>query len=223
MDENEVSFALVTEGITDQVTLEAILKGHYKRFDGDIDVVVNSIQPIRDATDASRQGDFGGWERVFEACARPEVSDNALTFNQYLIVQIDTDMGDHPNFGLPLAPGGVDVDETTLVAQARALIATKFGDKWPHIENRVFTAVSVHSLECWLMALHALAENRSTRRCDERLRQELARQNKAYDKNHACYAEISKDFRKTRLLDSARARCVSLDHFVSDLPPPVEA
>jgi len=221
MDENEVSFALVTEGITDQVALEAILKGHYKRFEGDIEVVVNAIQPIRDATDASRQGDFGSWEKVFEACARPEVSDNALAFNQYLIVQIDTDMGDHANFGLPLAPGGVDVDETALVTQARAIIATKFGDKWPHIEDRVFTAVSVHSLECWLMALHAPAATRSTKRCEERLRQELVRQNKAYDKNHACYTAISKDFRKTKRLDDARSRSVSLDRFVESLPPVV--
>lgn len=29
MDDNELRFALVTEGITDQVALEAILKGHY--------------------------------------------------------------------------------------------------------------------------------------------------------------------------------------------------
>lgn len=221
MDENEVRFALVTEGITDQVALEAILKGHYKRFDGDIEVVVNPIQPIRDATDASKQGDFGSWEKVFEACARPEVSDNALAFNQYLIVQIDTDMGDHANFGLPLAPGGVDVDETTFVTQARALIATKFGDKWPHIEHRVFTAVSVHSLECWLMALHSPAATRSTKRCEERLRQELIRQNKVYDKNHACYTAISKDFRKTKHLDDARSRSVSLDRFVESLPPVV--
>lgn len=221
MDENEVSFALVTEGITDQVALEAILKGHYKRFDGDIEVVVNPIQPIRDATDASRQGDFGGWEKVFEACARPEVSDNALAFNQYLIVQIDTDMGDQANFGLPLAPGGAGVDETALVTQARALIATKFGDKWPQIENRVFTAVSVHSLECWLMALHAPTATRSTKGCEERLRRELAKQNKAYDKNHACYTAISKDFRKAARLDDARSRCVSLDRFVESLPPVV--
>lgn len=223
MDENEVSFALITEGITDQVALEAILKGHYKRFDGDIDVVVNAIQPIRDATDASRQGNFGSWERVFEACVLPEVSDSAFAWNQYLIVQIDTDMGDHANFGLPLAPGGVHVEEAALVAQARALIAAKFGDRWPDIEERVFTAISVHSLECWLMALHTSAGGGSTMRCEERLRQELERQNKDYAKTHASYTEISKDFRKTRRLDAARARCVSLDRFVNDLPPPVEA
>lgn len=223
MDDNEITFALITEGITDQVALEAILKGHYKRFDRNVEVVVNSVQPIRDATDASRQGDFGSWQRVFEACSRPEVLDNAFAWNQYLIVQIDTDMGEHPNFGLPLAPGGADVDEATLTNQARTLIAAKFGDKWPEVEDRVFTAISVHSLECWLMALHSRAAAKSIKRCEARLEQELARQNMAYEKDHACYTKISKDFRKTSLLDKARARCVSLNQFVNSLPAPIGA
>jgi len=221
MDENEVSFALITEGITDQVALEAILKGHYKRFDGDIDVVVNAVQPIRDATDAAKQGDFGNWEKVFEACALPQVSNDALAFNQYLIVQIDTDVGEHPHFGLSLSQGGVDVEEATLVTQARALIAAKFGDRWAEVEQRVFTAVSVHSLECWLMALHGHATAKSTKGCEERLRRELAKKNTAYEKGYACYETISKNFRKTKHLDDARARCVSLDAFVTSLPPAV--
>lgn len=218
MDEKEVSFALITEGITDQVALEAILKGHYKRFEQEIDVVVNSIQPIRDATDTSKQGDFGSWERVFEACARPEVSDDALRFNQYLIVQMDTDMGNHPNFGLSLAPGGVDADEAALVAQARALIAVRFGEKWHSIQERVFTAVSVHSLECWLMALHGPTNHCITKNCEDRLKRLLQRDDMSYRKDHACYEGLSRDFRKTRKLDLARAHSISLDLFVQSLP-----
>ncbi len=219
MEENEVSFALITEGITDQVALEAILEGHYKRFG--VEVFFSHVQPPRDATDAARQGDFAGWENVFESCSKPGEATHALSLNDYLVVQIDTDMGEHANFGLPLAPGGVDVDEATLVTQARALIATKFGDEWASIEDRVFTAISVHSLECWLMALHGSAAARSTKSCEERLRKQLAKQNTAYEKAHACYEAISKDFRKTKRLDDARSRSVSLDRFVESLPPVV--
>lgn len=221
----DVSFALITEGITDQVVLEAILKGHYRRFDPEVDIVVNIVQPLRDATDSSQQDSEtdGGWESVFEVCADTNVSLDALSVNDYLIVQVDTDQGEHVNFGLSLAPGGVDADEDVLAHQARAIIAEKFGSSWPEVEQRVITAISVHSLECWLMALHTRNQVRSTKRCEERLRQELARQNKAYNKNHACYSEISKDFRKTKLLDAARVRCVSLNRFVEDLPPPAEA
>jgi len=214
----DVSFALITEGITDQVALEAILKGHYKRIDSDMEVICNPVQPIRDATDESRQGGFAGWEMVFEACSKTEVAAEALAWNDYLIVQIDTDMGDHANFGLPLAPDGEVVEETVLVARTRALIAEKFGEAWPSVENRVFTAVSVHSLECWLLALHATTDACSTNNCENRLSHLLARQNVPYEKVFRCYQDITKDFRKWRRLEQACQRRPSLDLFVKSLP-----
>ena len=52
------SFALITEGITDQAVLENILTGLYGE-----DVEVNPLQPLRDATDTSRvkSDSFAGW------------------------------------------------------------------------------------------------------------------------------------------------------------------
>ncbi len=47
------TFALVTEGLTDQIILEEILFG----FFDDPDLVINSLQPLRDATDANRTVD----------------------------------------------------------------------------------------------------------------------------------------------------------------------
>lgn len=215
----DVSFALITEGITDQVTLEAILKGHYKRF-GDVDVEVKIVQPTRDATDASKQANDGGWERVFEACSDPDTALDALEFSNYLIVQIDTDQGDHINYGLALSVGGIDIDERTLISEARKIIAGKFGTRWTEIKDRVFTAVSVHSLECWLMALHAGPAPCVTKNCADRLNRHLQKQNVPYKKEHATYEAISKDFRKTSALEGARKRCASLDLFVASLPPP---
>ena len=215
----DVSFALITEGITDQVALEAVLKGHYKRH-GDVDVDIRVVQPLRDATDASQQAkdSDGGWERVFEACSNPQTASDALRFSDYLIVQVDTDQGDHVNYGLPLAPGGVDVDEATLVEQARAMIATKFGERWPAIQDRVFMAISVHSLECWLMALHVADAPCATKSCENRLEKHLRKQDQPYEKTYRCYEAVSKGFRKPKELDAARKRSVSLDRFVDSLP-----
>lgn len=213
----DLIFSLITEGITDQPTLEAILKGHYRRFE-DVDVDVRIVQPLRDATDSSKQENDGGWERVFEACSDPDVALDALSLSDYLIVQIDTDQGEHVNYGLPLAPNGIDVDEPTLAAQARQIIAAKFGDRWPDIQERVFTAVSVHSLECWLLALHAPANPCATKSCENRLQRMLQAERTSFRKDYACYDELSKDFRKTRELDRACTRSASLNQFVQSLP-----
>ncbi|WP_313461141.1 hypothetical protein [Stenotrophomonas sp.] len=214
----DVSFALITEGITDQVALKAVLTGHYNRFNPDIEVFCNPVQPTADATDASKQGGFAGWELVLQKCAKAGEAEDALALNDFLIVQIDTDMGDHVNYGLPLAPGGVDVDEATLVEQARAIIATKFGDRWPAIQNRVFLAISVHSLECWLLALHVAEAPCATKSCENRLEKHLRKQDQPFEKTYRCYEAISKGFRKPKELEAARQRSVSLNRFVDSLP-----
>jgi len=49
------SFALITEGITDQVAISAILYGLY-----DEEPEIRPVQPLRDATDEARQGNRAG-------------------------------------------------------------------------------------------------------------------------------------------------------------------
>ena len=57
------TFALITEGVTDQVVIENILIGMFGE-----DVFVHPLQPIYDETDSSRIEAFGGWQSVFRYC-----------------------------------------------------------------------------------------------------------------------------------------------------------
>jgi hypothetical protein len=84
------TFALITEGITDQVVLESVIRANCRSMTTDeIDVV--PLQPTRDATDTARAKDFGGWEKIFEFCSSSARILEALDFNDYVVIHIDTD------------------------------------------------------------------------------------------------------------------------------------
>jgi len=211
------TFALITEGITDQVVLAAILQGHYRASECEVEVV--PVQPARDQTDISRQGAFAGWEKVLEACNSPDVIRAALAFNDYLIVQIDTDVGQEVNFGLALTHEGVALDTDTLVASARALIQQRFSALWNDVADRVVFAICVHSLECWLLVEHGQAgRNAETLNCFDRLGTALTRDNRVLRKDYACYQDLARPFRKPRVIKEVARVDASFRAFVDTLP-----
>ena len=74
-----VSFGLVSEGPSDQIVIENILFGLFKNPD----LAINRLQP--------KPREAGNWVKVLDYCSSSEFK-SALTFNDYLIVQIDTDV-----------------------------------------------------------------------------------------------------------------------------------
>lgn len=206
-----LSFALVTEGITDQAVLENILYGYYGE-----EPDINPLQPLRDATDEYKQGNHGGWERVFEYCQFGELRD-ALVFNDYLIIQIDTDCGEHQNFGVPLTTGGQDRPETEIIEDVRGLLVAKLGANFcQEFQNQILFAISVHSLECWLLPLHAGTAKASSRikNCTPHLSRTLKTE---LDKNYRTYKSLSKAYLKKTAIEAARQHNTSLDIFLSSL------
>ncbi|MCK5539270.1 MAG: hypothetical protein KAI79_20780 [Bacteroidales bacterium] len=83
-----VTFGLITEGITDQIVIENILMGYFDSNEDDIDF--KELQPLKDATD---ECGYGGWSKVLEYCKSSKFK-GTLRFNDYIIIQIDTDVSD---------------------------------------------------------------------------------------------------------------------------------
>jgi hypothetical protein len=142
------TFALISEGITDQIILQRMIELYVdEHFSGE--VFVNPLQPIRDTTDAN-SAPHGGWEKVFEYC-RLKAHD-AFEANDYLVIQIDTDVADHENFGVPLTIGGVDRSFNDVVSDTIAVLKLQLGRACVRdFGDRIFFAVSFHSMESWLL------------------------------------------------------------------------
>lgn len=209
------SFALVTEGITDQVVIEAILYGYY---DEEPDIV--QAQPLRDETDEHRQGSFAGWEKVLEYCGQPHFEQIFLT-NDYAIVQIDTDVAEHPNFGVALTAGGKDRPEADIIASAREVIIARIGAAvYAKYAARILFAIAVHSLECWLIPVieNTPAKRRRIKNCAKHLGDALAKQDIELKKESRIYEKVVRPLLKRKNLDMHIEHNVSFKTFVASLP-----
>jgi hypothetical protein len=140
------TIAIVSEGITDQIFLEELIFNCIN-FEEDPEFVY--AQPRRDVTQ-QHNAPHGGWELVFEYCSDGII--DAVETNDYTIIQIDTDCGDHVNFGLDLCPGGIDKDDATLVAETIEILRSKIDPSIldQHGEKLIF-AITVHSSETWIL------------------------------------------------------------------------
>lgn len=218
------SFALVAEGITDQAVIERIIFTISNSILDDIDdeADIQPLQPLRDVTDQSRvaEGTFGGWERVREFCQTPERLEEALEFNDYLVVHIDTDMCEHANFGVPLLEEGKPVTAEDLLDRVSAKLQEWLGENFLNAHSdRVIFAIAIHSTECWLLTFYGRTEADKYRElsCFTHLERNLNRLDRRIEKNHKSFSDISTCFKKNKELISSRKLSISLEAFISSL------
>lgn len=197
------NFGLITEGVTDQIIIEYILNGY---FDTD-DIDINVLQPLRDETNRRQSENYGGWTLVFDYC-KSEVFKLAFQLNDYIIIQIDTDVSEELHYDVSKrdATTGRDLEVVELIEKVKEkfinLIGSEFFDAY---QEKIIFAISVHSIECWLLPLYYNDRKKSKIvNCLPTLNRELDRQegftidreNKKVD----YYEKIAKKFRKHRKL-----------------------
>jgi hypothetical protein len=216
------SFMLITEGPTDQEALKTMLTGYYGEEQD-----FPFLRPRRDATDESKQEGRGGWEMVFEHCENGDDLRDDLVFNDYLVIQIDTDVGEERNFGVPLTAGGEDRLEAEIIRDVCQLIIAKLGeDFYEEFQDRIIFAIAVHSLECWLLPLHitkpakdAAKKSSQTKSCADRLKKYFENYGgMIYKKDVPTYRKLARGFLDKANIELARKRNVSFNAFISSLP-----
>jgi hypothetical protein len=151
------TFAGIAEGLTDQIVIENILAGY---FNPDIDI--NWLQPLRDATDANRSSNFGGWSQVFEYC-RSTAFKEAFQFNEYIIIQIDTDISEEQHYNVPHRDENGEFTPEQLIDKVidkfKGLMSEDFYSQY---KDKIIFAIAVHSMECWLLPLY-YTDNKKTK------------------------------------------------------------
>lgn len=214
------SFALVTEGLTDQIVIENILIG----FFNDPDISVNPLQPLRDETDRNRTISPGNWHQVLEYCASERFR-GAFQFNDYVIVQIDTDVA--ADYGVSdRNEEGDELSVEDMIGRVKAALIARIGQGfYEKYSRRILFAIAVQSIECWLLPL-LFSDNKrgKTANCLGALNQGLARsRNFTIDaKRPDYYDTISSEYIKRKKLMAMYSFNPSLKIFVNDLEEAVK-
>ena len=209
------TFALITEGITDQAILENILHGLTNGT-----AITHAISPQRDATDNSRValGTFSNWELVLEHVSSNTMLE-ALQTSDFIVVQMDTDQCEHQNFNVPLAANGHLKTITQLVSDCTNKIKSLLPPNFPISElHRLLFALPILSSECWLIGLFKnqyIHTEKTANKCEVRLANILHKKNNSLQKDYDTYLQLSKQFRKKKTLATIANSVPCLQVFVS--------
>ena len=217
------TIGLITEGETDQYILRHILIGYFN----DPDLVVRNLQPTADETDADSMSAFGGWVNVFNYC-QPEFLEGALKRNDFIVIQVDTDVSEQKGFDV------AKLDENTKRIPVSDLVVRVI-ERFKHVfltdfessffekhKNRILFAISVDSIECWLLPLF-YSDNAQTsiNNCLFKINDYL-RKNKERpipeDKKGAIpiYRKISKPLAKNKVLNGCYPNNPSFKIFIEN-------
>ncbi|MEN9501937.1 MAG: hypothetical protein RI964_1222 [Pseudomonadota bacterium] len=209
-------FALACEGVTDFAVVEAVLCGF---FDEDITDEITYLQPHLDETSKSQKG-FGGWEQLLDYLQSTRFYED-VKFNDYIIIQIDTDVLGHLNFGVPHYDENnkelaVLVLIEKVIAKLVELINKNHLSFYESHKEKIIFCICVHSIECWLLAHYKSMKKPKTKNCFKALAYEL-KKNEDSLKNYKIYQGIAAPLANKKTLEGIRLKDASLHLFLERL------
>ncbi|MBP0017050.1 MAG: phage tail protein [Cyanobacteria bacterium SBLK] len=181
-------FGIIAEGITDQVVIENILMGYFDT--SDLDII--DLQPKRNK-DASS---FGGWEQVLRYC-QEEDWEETFQLVDYVIIHIDTDVCEHPNFNIPKYEAGRELSVKELRDRTIQKLQTLIGETfYSQFSEQFFFAIAIHSIECWLLPLYCSETKQAEqiKNCEKRLKRALTGELAKFTKTYDDYDRLSENY-----------------------------
>lgn len=210
-----MKFGIICEGVTDFHVLKHVIQAYFD------DPVFLPIQPNLDEThNKTATGTFGGWELVAKYLKSDHFED-AILAADFVVVQIDTDVCEHINFGVtPISLA--DSDHQSFYENIRLKLIewmdSYAADTYDFYRDKIIFAISIHSLECWLLAYHDSSNKKcKIKGCESALNIFLGKQGRSISKNAQDYIEYSKDFKKPKNHKVVIAKSTSFKLFIEQL------
>jgi hypothetical protein len=208
-----LKFGLACEGVTDQAVIENILCGFYS--DRNLKSEIKAFQPLFDATQQKQlEGEFGGWEILLKFLSTKRFRQEVIN-NKYMIIQIDTDISEHPNFDVSQHDLSIEALIEKVVERLIFEIDSK-KEFYQKYKERIIFAISVHSLECWLLPIYKNFNNEKVSGCFESLQRESKKLR--VQKDYKTYEKLSKEFLKHKNLIKIASKNSSFQIFINSLP-----
>lgn len=159
-----MNIALITEGASEL----NIIKHIVSRYIGP-NLCMNCIQP---EMNGSTQASCGGWNEVLKSCEKEGNIKNALIENDYVIIQIDTDMSATSPYSVVSYEGGRYCGNEKLWEKVKERII----DFIPGGVDtaKIILAICISEIECWLLPIFYNCKKRcKTTHCIDLLNKKL--------------------------------------------------
>jgi hypothetical protein len=213
------TIGILSEGRTDQEVIRQVLLGFFGRSDF---LEINAFFPPE--VPLPGEPEEGGWT-VLKRRLQDGHHRQALQFNDYIVIHIDTDRCEdkgydvsrrEPTTGLDLEP---DVLRKAAIARLREWMGSDFYEKYGH---KVLFAVAVNTIECWLLPLleGKPAKQGKTAGCERAANEALklaGRDSLGYGNKLRRYAEEAEPYSKRKTLMAAGPLNPSLRAFLDEL------
>ena len=209
------SFALITEGVSEHQIIKHILQRYL-----DEEPEIQQLQPeIIDG----KQRAIGGWNEVLKYCEREENLQTALLYNDYIVIQIDTDQCQIDPFNVSKMENGQLLSMEDLWQRVYDRIMNAIPESID--KSRIIVAICSDTIECWLLPVCCATEiaKKHTNQCVTHLNRELRRLDihPIIDKNsnqaRASYAAVLSRMKKKRQIDDAAQLHYGFEQFISRL------
>ena len=145
-----------------------------------------------------------------------------MQFIDYIIIQIDTDVSELKHYNIPQQDENGKFTPQQLIEKViekfRGAIGNDFYSKY---QQKIIFAISVHSIECWLLPLYYTDKKKKSKvkNCLDTLNLQVEKKHKFRidAKNPEYYRKISEKYRKHKVLMNHYAENPSLKIFIEEI------
>lgn len=210
-----MKFALITEGASEHRIIKHVLS----RYCSDRDPVINQIQP---KLNKGKQDRVGGWNEVLKYCERKDELLAALVENDYLVIQIDTDMSDIAPYSVYKTIGGQYIGHELLWERVKQRLVQALPLEIDR--DRVLLAISIHTIECWLLPIYYTDNKKcGVNNCLDTLNSALVKKDvhRITEKNSVvsatAYDKILSNIKKHKDIEACASHNIGFCRFVEQL------
>jgi hypothetical protein len=140
-----MQIALITEGVTDRPIISATLYAYFSKNKALESFNITPLLP--------KDKESIGWTKVLQYCSTDEFK-GAFQFNDYVIIQIDSDAHLSKGYGVPKQENTTD-----LISAIKGKIIEIIGFEFYEAnQNKIVFAISVSEIECWLLPFFATTD-----------------------------------------------------------------
>ena len=214
-------FGLACEGITDHITIRNILCGYFDNLE--LKQNIKFKQPLASSDTTDQVKNNGGWRNLLAYLESDIFREDVENF-EFMVIQVDTDISNDGDekFDVPHYDSDNHLlsTETLINNVTEKLILTI--DKndagfYQYYSERIIFAVSVHSIECWLVAHYS--GQVETEECFKILGTIRLPKKIPITKKHngRSYHRLSKPFLKRKNIDLVAKKNISFKVFIQEL------